>query len=48
MLLGKQASVKTLKGYLRYASHPLNMCCRKPHVFDGKTCGFGVVWWETE
>ena len=48
MLLGKQYSVKTLTGYLRYASHPLNMRCRKPNVFDGKTCGFGVVWWETE
>ena len=48
MLLGKLASVKTLTGYLRYASHPRAIYSRKTHVFGEKACGFGLVWWKTE
>jgi hypothetical protein len=48
MSLGKRNSVKTLTGYLRYASHPRVTYSRKIHVFDEKACGFGLVWWKTE
>lgn len=43
MLLGKLASVKTLTGYLRYASHPRATYSRKPYVFGVKPCGFWLV-----